>query len=159
MVTLFYQTAIDHVYFYEIEFAKLIIRYRYFIIISAVASIACIIAILNSAKYTFNRVYKEIPQDSFQTFIAESITRDSKYAGEKAYICLGESENNWEQNALFMAEISADFHCEAGGIEKFLNEQDAAVLYISEEEYAKNNILLKNVELLARNESYLLLTK
>ena len=27
MVTLFYQTAIDHVYFYEIEFAKLIIRY------------------------------------------------------------------------------------------------------------------------------------
>ena len=28
MVTLFYQTAIDHVYFYEIEFAKLIIRYR-----------------------------------------------------------------------------------------------------------------------------------
>ena len=28
MVTLFYQTAIDHVYFYEIEFAKLIIRYH-----------------------------------------------------------------------------------------------------------------------------------
>ena len=28
MVTLFYQTAIDHVYFYEIEFAKLIIRYQ-----------------------------------------------------------------------------------------------------------------------------------
>ena len=28
MVTLFYQTAIDHVYFYEIEFAKLIIHYR-----------------------------------------------------------------------------------------------------------------------------------
>ncbi|MBS6518905.1 MAG: hypothetical protein KH353_12060, partial [Clostridium sp.] len=27
VVTLFYQTAIDHVYFYEIEFAKLIIRY------------------------------------------------------------------------------------------------------------------------------------
>ena len=27
MVTLFYQTAIDHVYFYKIEFAKLIIRY------------------------------------------------------------------------------------------------------------------------------------
>ena len=27
MVTLFYQTAIDHVYFYEIEFAELIIRY------------------------------------------------------------------------------------------------------------------------------------
>ena len=28
MVTLFYQTAIDHVYFYKIEFAKLIIRYH-----------------------------------------------------------------------------------------------------------------------------------
>ena len=28
MVTLFYQTAIDHAYFYEIEFAKLIIRYH-----------------------------------------------------------------------------------------------------------------------------------
>ena len=27
MVTLFYQTAIDYVYFYKIEFAKLIIRY------------------------------------------------------------------------------------------------------------------------------------
>lgn len=26
VVTLFYQTAIDHVYFYEIEFVKLIIR-------------------------------------------------------------------------------------------------------------------------------------
>ncbi|MFR2711964.1 MAG: hypothetical protein ACLVAQ_06680, partial [Frisingicoccus sp.] len=25
----FYQTAIDHVYFYEIEFAKLIIRYPF----------------------------------------------------------------------------------------------------------------------------------
>ena len=142
-----------------VENGKMEQRKSYFIIISAVASIACIIAILNSAKYTFNRVYKEIPQDSFQTFISESITRDSKYAGEKAYICLDESENNWEQNALFMAEISADFHCEAGGIEKFLNEQDAAVLYISEEEYAKNNVLLKNVELLARNEGYLLLTK
>ncbi|MBS6519062.1 MAG: hypothetical protein KH353_12960, partial [Clostridium sp.] len=29
VVTLFYQTAIDHVYFYKIEFAKLIIRYPY----------------------------------------------------------------------------------------------------------------------------------
>ncbi|NBH73402.1 hypothetical protein D3Z51_15575, partial [Clostridiaceae bacterium] len=28
---LFYQTAIDHVYFYEIEFAKLIIRYQFFL--------------------------------------------------------------------------------------------------------------------------------
>jgi hypothetical protein len=27
VVTLFYQTVIDHVYFYEIKFAKLIIRY------------------------------------------------------------------------------------------------------------------------------------
>ena len=34
MVTLFYQTAIDHVYFYEIEFAKLIIRYHTIIMIT-----------------------------------------------------------------------------------------------------------------------------
>ena len=33
VVTLFYQTVIDYVYFYEIEFAKLIIRYRYSLMI------------------------------------------------------------------------------------------------------------------------------
>lgn len=129
----------------------------YSIIISTVTSIACIIAIFNSVKYTVNHVYKEISQDSFQTFISESITRDSKYAGEKAYIYLDESAKNWNQNVLFMAEISGDFHCENGGIESFLTEQDAAVLYISAEEYEKNKALLKNVELVARNESYLLL--
>lgn len=38
-MTLFYQIAIKHVYFYEIEFAKYIIRYRIELIVLSFTSV------------------------------------------------------------------------------------------------------------------------
>ncbi len=52
---------------------------------------------------------------------------DASYAGEKAYVYVpGEDPaaiGDWEQNMLFVAEISGDFHCRDGGIEAFLSEK------------------------------------
>lgn len=97
----------------------------------------------------------------FQLFIRESVSRDASYAGEKAYVYVpGEDPaaiGDWEQNMLFVAEISGDFHCRDGGIEAFLSEKGDAVLYVDRLDYEQNIEKLQGVEVLCENAGYILL--
>ena len=106
-------------------------------------------------------VIREAHGDPFQLFIQESADRDSDYAGEKAYVFVpGEDPadiGQWDQNMLFLAEISGDFHCEDGGVETFLNEKEPAVLYIDAAHYEEYEQELAGASLLYENGSYLLL--
>ena len=106
-------------------------------------------------------VIREAHGDPFQLFIQESADRDSDYAGEKAYVFVpGEDPadiGQWDQNMLFLAEISGDFHCEDGGVEAFLNEKEPAVLYIDAAHYEEYEQELAGASLLYENGSYLLL--
>ena len=106
-------------------------------------------------------VIREAHGDPFQLFIQESVDRDSKYAGEKAYVFVpGEDPSDigsWDQNMLFVAEISGDFHCADGGVDDFLEEEDPAVLYIDAVHYEEYERELSETELLYENGSYLLL--
>ena len=81
--------------------------------------------------------------------------------GGKAYIYVpGEDPadiGTWDQNMLFEAEISGDFHCEEGGIEAFLSENGRAVLYVDRLDYEQNMGKLQDVEILHENAGYLLL--
>lgn len=101
--------------------------------------------------------------DPFLMFIEESADRGSAWAGGKAYIYVpGEDPadiGTWDQNMLFEAEISGDFHCEEGGIEAFLSENGRAVLYVDRLDYEQNMGKLQDVEILHENAGYLLLGK
>ena len=110
---------------------------------------------------SYLHVIREAHGDPFQLFIQESVDRDSRYAGEKAYVFVpGEDPGeigSWDQNMLFVAEISGDFHCADGGVEEFLKEKEPAVLYIDAAHYEAYRQALAGAELLYENGSYLLL--
>ena len=112
---------------------------------------------------SYLHVIREAHGDPFQLFIQESVERDAEYAGVKAYICVPgedpEKIGNWDQNVLFMAEISGDFHCTDGGAEAFLKENEPAVLYIDAAHYEEHSRELAGIQVLCENESYLLLGK
>lgn len=122
--------------------------------------------VLMTGHYMWNsylHVIREAHGDPFQLFIQESVDRDSEYAGEKAYVFVpGEDPGkigSWDQNMLFLAEISGDFHCEDGGVEEFLKEKEPAVLYIDAAHYEEYQQELQAARLLYENGSYLLLGK
>ena len=60
---------------------------------------------------------------------------------------------------LFLAEISGDFHCQDGGIDRVLGESGDAVLYVDRLDYERNTDALQNIEVLYENAGYLLLGK
>ena len=94
-----------------------------------------------------------------QQFIAESVERDSEYAGLNAYVEAAQEIADgtvWNQHVRFMAEISGDLKCQDGGVEEFLKEKEA-VLYISKERYEENKKLLKDCEILFEQGQYMLL--
>lgn len=108
---------------------------------------------------TYLNAVREIHGDEMQTFIAESVERDSEYAGLAAYVDASQEMEDgtiWNQHIRFMAEISGDFRCEDGGTERFLEAGDA-VLYISRERYAEKEELLENCEVLYEAGNYILL--
>lgn len=74
-------------------------------------------------KNAYFHVIREAHGDPFQLFIRESVSRDASYAGEKAYVYVpGEDPaaiGDWEQNMLFVAEISGDFHCRTAASRPF----------------------------------------
>lgn len=110
---------------------------------------------------TYLHVIREAHGDSFQLFIQESVDRDSEYAGARAYIFVpgedSEDIGSWDQNMLFIAEISGDFHCMDGGVETFLKEKEPAVLYIDMAHYEEYSRELTKLQVLCENGSYLLL--
>lgn len=114
-------------------------------------------------KNAYFHVIRGAHGDPFQLFIRESVSRDAPYAGEKAYLYVPgedpEQIGEWDQNMLFLAEISGDFHCEDGGIEGFLEEKAPAVLYVDRADYESYAGELADAEVLHENAGYLLLSR
>ena len=125
------------------------------------AAFACVILVAFYMKDTYLEVIRSAHGDGFQLFMQESAERDSPYAGRKAYTQTAtedpEEIGTWDQNMLFVAEISGDFHCEDGGVEGFLAEKEPAVLYLEQGQYAEAAEELQGVEVLYENEGYVLL--
>ncbi len=112
-------------------------------------------------KESYFHTIREIHGDGFQLFIQESIERDSEYAGKKAYIYVPgedpEEIGNWDQNVLFLAEISGNFHCIDGGLDGFLSEEEPAVLYLTTGQYSEFKEQLTDKLVLYENAHYILL--
>lgn len=132
-------------------------------LVGITATVASLVLVTIYMKNAYFHVIREAHGDPFQLFIRESVSRDASYAGEKAYVYVpGEDPaaiGDWEQNMLFVAEISGDFHCQDGGIEAFLGEKGDAVLYVDRLDYEQNMDVLQNIEVLYENAGYLLLGK
>lgn len=108
---------------------------------------------------TYLNAVREIHGDEMQTFIAESVDRDSEYAGLNAYIDAPQEMEDgtvWNQHVRFMAEISGDFHCEDGGTAGFLLDENA-VLYMSRDRYREKEKLLTDCEIIYEFGNYVLL--
>ena len=128
-----------------------------------IIAFTCIFMVAYYMRNTYLEVIRGARGDGFQMFIQESIDRDGAYAGSKAYI-MAPTENpdnmgKWDQNMLFLAEISGNFHCRDGGIEAFRNESEAAVIYINQGQYMQYMEELQGAELLYQTEEYILLGK
>ena len=112
---------------------------------------------------TYLDVIRGAHGDPFQLYVQESAAWESEYRGRRAYVMVPtekpENLGSWDQNMLFMAEISGDFHCMDGGVEGFLEEKEPAVLYIDYEQYDRYKDALQDVEVVYRNrkDPYLLL--
>lgn len=122
---------------------------------------ACVFLVIFYMRYTYFEVIRGAHGDGFQLFIQESVERDSEISGQKAYVQVT-PENPaeigfWDQNMLFVAEISGDFKCEDGGVGGFLEEKEPAVLYIEQGQYQELTEELAAAEVLYENEGYLLL--
>ena len=125
------------------------------------AAFLCIFMVGYYMRGAYFEVIRGAHGDGFQLFIQESAERDSSYAGRRAYIMVPtenpENLGTWDQNMLFLAEISGDFHCMDGGVEGYLTETEPAVLYLEQGQYEQYMDRFADVEVLCRNERYLLL--
>lgn len=132
-------------------------------LVGITAAAFSVVLVVLYMKNAYFHVIREAHGDPFLLFIEESVSRDASCAGEKAYIYVpGEDPatiGTWDQNMLFVAEISGDFHCEEGGIKAFLSDNDRAVLYVDRLDYEQNIEKLQNLEILHENAGYLLLEK
>ena len=129
------------------------------ILLKTVVAMAFVYIIVTNMYSTYLYAVREIHGDEMQMFIAESVERDSEYAGLNAYVeAPQEMEDGtvWNQHVRFMAEISGDLKCQDGGVADFLKEEDA-VLYISKDRYQENKKSLKDCEILFEKGNYLLL--
>lgn len=129
------------------------------VLFKGIFAIACVYVIVINMYSTYLYAVREIHGDEMQMFIAESVERDSEYAGLNAYVeAAQEMEDGtvWNQHVRFMAEISGDFKCQDGGVKAFLDEKEA-VLYISKERFTENKNLLEDCEILYEQGNYMLL--
>ncbi len=126
-------------------------------------------------KNTYFEVIRDAHGDGFQLFMQESVERDSDYAGRRAYVEVPtedpEEIGTWDQNMLFVAEISGNFRCMDGGWKGFLEEKKPAVLYLTKGQYKEfleadaraeeqdTDIEQRDVKVLYENEGYVLLGK
>ena len=132
-------------------------------LVGITAAVVSVVLVGVYMKNAYFHVIREAHGDPFQIFIQKSVSRDAAYAGEKAYIYVPgedpETIGTWDQNMLFLAEISGDFHCKDGGIEEFRKETGQAVLYVDRLDYEENQEQLRGAEVLYENAGYLLLGK
>ncbi|WP_099467050.1 ArnT family glycosyltransferase [Konateibacter massiliensis] len=114
-------------------------------------------------KYTNLNVsaIQSVSGDTFQDFIAESVSQDSAYASSNAYLFLNGGEeplSEWSQDQLFLGEISGDYRCMSGGIDGFLAEENEGVLYISADYYEQFKEELTSYTILSQTGDYYLLS-
>ncbi|MGN0334353.1 MAG: ArnT family glycosyltransferase [Lachnospiraceae bacterium] len=131
------------------------------ILVKTVAAGGLLCLVIVHMRSTYLDAVREIHGDELQSFISESVSRDSSYAGTEAYIDAPQEMEDgtvWNQHVLFMAEISGDFRCEDGGTAEFLKADDA-VLYITKERYAQKEAILAECEILFEKGSYILLLR
>ena len=129
------------------------------IVIKGIVAVGCVYLIITMMYSTYLNAVREIHGDEMQQFIAESVERDSEYAGLNAFVeAPQEMEDGtvWNQHVRFMAEISGDFKCQDGGAETFLKEKEA-VLYISKDRYTQWEESLETHEILFEKGNYMLL--
>lgn len=107
------------------------------------------------------KAIQQVEGDSFQSFLSESVTRDSSYTGSNAYVFLSGGEvpkQGWTQDLLYLGEISGDYRCKDGGMEAFLADKENCVLYISTDYYDLfKEKELKGYQILYQSSEYLLL--
>lgn len=112
----------------------------------------CMIWVAHFMKVTYDTAIVGIHGDGFQDFLQESADRDSAYAGRTAYIQVvgekAEQLGDWDQNRLFLAEISGNFRCQDGGVEAFLEANEDCVLYIETAYYEEYRKQLEDYEIL-----------
>lgn len=102
-------------------------------------AVGCIILNVYFMRVTCHTVLRDAKGDDFQDFIQVSVSQRSPYAGRDAYLAVAgehpEELGKWDQNRLFLAEISGNFRCRDGGLEAFLESEKASVLYLDLEDY------------------------
>lgn len=129
------------------------------------AAAGCIALTAYFMHNTYLSVIRGAKGDGFQMFLQASVDREDAYAGRKAYIMTDTEQpdhvGSWDQNMLFVAEISGDFHCMDGGIRGFLEEDEPAVLYVDQGRYQEYEMQLKDMNILygGPKEGYVLLEK
>lgn len=119
----------------------------------------CLIALARGMKDNYTYI-RDLAGDEFQNFLAESVERDSEYAGYNAYIELNVPEypQYWTQCNHLLGELEGDYRCKDGGVEGFLQEEQA-VIYLSMDLYQQNLTALADCDVLYQNEQWILLGK
>lgn len=119
----------------------------------------CLISLARGMKDTYTNI-RDLAGDEFQNFLAESVERDSEYAGADAYIELNVPEypEYWTQCNHLLGELEGDYHCKNGGIQAFLQEEQA-VIYLSMDLYEQNKKALADCDVLYQKEQWILLGK
>lgn len=121
----------------------------------------CMIALFRGVKDNYTYI-RDLSGDEFQNFFAESVDRDSAYAGYNAYIQLNVPEypEYWTQCNQLLGELEGDYRCKNGGIAGFLAEEEQnTVLYVSSDLYTQNQETLAACQVLYENEQWLLIQK
>ena len=117
----------------------------------------CVILVVHFMQVTLDTAIRNVHGDPFQDFLKVSAGPDCAYRDREAYIQVPgekpEQLGDWDQNRLFLAEISGNFRCQDGGVEKFLESKDS-VLYIDRENYAARQEELAGCEVLYVDEAY-----
>ncbi len=102
-------------------------------------AVGCIVLNIYFMRFTYNTVIRDAKEDDFQDFIRVSVSQSSPYAGRDAYLAVAgehpERIGEWDQNRLFLAEISGNFRCKDGGLEAFWESDRASVLFLTLEDY------------------------
>lgn len=118
----------------------------------------CIVLTAHFMQLTYETAIRDVHGDGFQDFLQMSASQDCAYAGRDAYIQVAgekpEQLGDWDQNRLFLAEISGNFRCKDGGVEAFLEDPKNGVLYIDQENYVLYQEQLEGCTTLYMQEGY-----
>ena len=117
----------------------------------------CVILTVHFMQVTGDMAIRNIHGDPFQDFLKVSASPDCPYANRDAYIQVPgekpEQLGDWDQNRLFLAEISGNFRCQDGGVEEFLQSENS-VLYIDRGNYGACQEELAGCQVLYLEEAF-----